>query len=249
MTLSHILYADNYTRKIADEIAKDHKITPQLFRIYNPTFHRWSLWIQKKRRKTNTRRNQLPPSSMLIGGNRWRHHFALELTDFPIVSIDAHTDMNYDEMIPLRFVRPYNWLYFKLLEGYETHLVLPYSNFRGGRWNIILPEKYADRFYLYSFDKKKSSAEVSISFNRSTTVEIRDLETHPPILDVNKQISLDWDITREVQEGRVERLLTRIVREGDICDIWLDEGKRGRRNTMKDHIRYCSTVFEVLNSS
>ena len=184
----------------------------------------------------------------MIGGNRWRHHFALNLANLPIVSLDAHTDMNYDEMIPLRLIRPYNWLYFRLLEGFETHLVLPYSDFKGGRWNTVLPAKYVDRFHLYSFDEKRSKTKVCLSFTRSRIVEIKDVEMFPPIPDLDKQISLDWDITRGVQETRVERLVSRIAREGDICDIWLDEGKRGRRNSMKEHTRYCSRIYEILNS-
>lgn len=247
MLSKHIFYADSYTKRIADEIADNHNVTAEFFRIHNPTFHVWSSWVKRQGRKKIVERELLPPNSILIGGNRWRHHYALNLTDLPIVSIDAHTDMNYDEMIFLKLVRPYNWLYFKLLEGSETHLVLPYSNFRGGRWNIVLPEKYAERFRLYSFDKKRSKAEVSLSVKHSKTVEIRDLEMCPPILEVNKQISLDWDITREIQEDRVERLMASIAKEEDVCDIWLDEGKRGKRKTLKDHVKCCSRIYEILN--
>jgi hypothetical protein len=71
----------------------------------------------------------------------------------------------------------------------------------------------------------------------------------PPILEESKQISLDWDITREVQEERVEKLMATIARKGDVCDIWLDEGKRRRRNTLKDHIEYCSRIYEILSNS
>jgi hypothetical protein len=184
-----------------------------------------------------------------LGGNRWRHHYALNLTNLPIVSLDAHTDMNYDEMIPLKLIRPYNWLYFKLLEGFETHLVLPHSNFDGGRWDIVVPEKYADRFHLYSFDRDRLNTKVSLSFRRSRIAEIRNVEECPPLLDVNKQISLDWDITRGVQEHRVEKLVARIARQDDVCDIWLDEGRRGRRNTIIDHIRYCLRMYEILDST
>jgi len=245
--LKHIFYADNYTKRIADEIAKSYNVTAELFRIHNPTFKIWSSWMRKDER--NTDKERLPPDSVLIGGNRWRHHYALDLTDLPIVSIDAHTDMNYDEMVPLRLVRPYNWLYFRLLEGCEIHLVLPYSDFRGGRWNIVIPEKYSDKFYLYSFDKRKSRTEVSLSFNQSKTVEISNVETSVPIPRVNKQISLDWDVTREVKEERVVSLMAEIVGAGDICDIWLDEGRRKRRNTMKDHVRYCSEIFGIFNNA
>jgi hypothetical protein len=157
--------------------------------------------------------------------------------------------MNYDEMIPLKLIRPYNWLYFKLLEGFETHLVLPHSNFDGGRWDIVMPEKYAGRFHLYSFDRNKLSTKVSLSIKRSRIVEIEDVEISPPIPDVNKQISLDWDITRGVQESRVEKLVAKIARQDDICDIWLDEGRRRKRNTIRDHMKYCSRIYEILNSA
>jgi hypothetical protein len=243
--LKRIFYADDYTKRIADEIAKSYDITAELFRIHNPTFKIWISWMKKRGKNTATER--LPPGSMLIGGNRWRHHYALDLTGLPTVSIDAHTDMNYDEMIPLRLVRPYNWLYFRLLQGCETHLVLPYSNFRGGRWNIVIPEKHFGRFHLYSFDKKKSETEVSLSLRQSKTVEIRNVEISPPIPKVNKQISLDWDVTREVKEETIEQLLTRIAGEGDVCDVWLDEGKRWKRNTLKDHVQYCLKIYEALN--
>jgi hypothetical protein len=249
MSLKHVFYADGYTRRIVDEITENHNIVAEFFRIHNPTFHVWSSWVKKHRHRKIVKPELLPSSSMLIGGNRWRHHFALNLTDLPIVSIDAHTDMNYDEMIFLKLVRPYNWLYFRLLDGSETHLVLPYSNFRGGRWNIVVPEKYIERFHLYSFDKKRSSAEISLSIKHSRTVEIRNLEPFPPILEVNKQISLDWDITREIEADRVEKLVASITREGDVCDIWLDEGKRGKRNTLKDDIDYCSRIYEILDSA
>jgi len=247
--LKHIFYTDNYTKRITDEITIHHDTSAEFFKIHNPTFDVWSYRMRKLTHNKAVERDPLPLNSMLVGGNRWRHHYALGLTDLPIVSIDAHTDMNYDEMIPLKLVRPYNWLYFRLLEGLETHLVLPYSNFRGGRWNIVIPEKYADRFHLYSFDRKKLHAGVSLSISRSRSVEIRDLEESPPILEESKQISLDWDITREIQEERVEQLMTTIARKGDVCDIWLDEGRRGRRNTLKDHVEYCSRIYKILCNS
>ncbi len=248
MTLKHLFYADSYTSKIADKIGQHNNAKAKFFKLHNPTFHRWTSWLGKLRLNKNLEQ-LLPPSSILIGGNRWRHHYALNLTNLPMVSLDGHTDMSYDEMIPLRLIRPYNWLYFRLLEGLETHLVLPYSNFKGGRWNIVVPVKYVDRFHLYSFDRKRSSTNVCLSVMRSRNVEIKDVETILPMPNVNKQISLDWDITREVQEARVERLVARIAGEGDVCDIWLDEGKRGRRNTMQDHIRYCSRIYDILNNA
>ena len=249
MVLRHLFYSDSYTGRIADQIAQQYKVKVELYRIHNPTFHRWTSSIRRHMLDRDSRQDLLPANSMLIGGNRWRHHYALNLTNLPIVSLDAHTDMNYDEMIPLRLIRPYNWLYFKLLEGFETHLVLPHSNFDGGRWDIVMPEKYAGRFHLYSFDRNKLNTKVSLSIKRSRIVEIEDVEMFPPIPDVNKQISLDWDITRGVQESRVEKLVARIVRQDDVCDIWLDEGRRRKRNTIQDHIRYCSKIYEILNSA
>jgi hypothetical protein len=244
--LRRIFYADSNTRRIAEEIASSHGVEAELFRINNPTFHVWGSWLRGQ--KVGDHSKSLPRNSYLIGGNRWRHHFALNLTSLPVVSIDAHTDMNYDEMIPLKLVRPYNWLYFRMLQGSETHLVLPYSNFRGGRWNIVVPDRQADQFHLYSFDRKRSRTDVSLSLRRSRAVDIAHVEDFPPIVGVSKQVSLDWDVVREVPEDRVVDLLARIVGKDDVCDIWLDEGRRGRRNSLKDHVRYCSRVYEILNN-
>ena len=82
----------------------------------------------------------------------------------------------------------------------------------------------------------------------SRAVDIDHVEDFPPIVGVSKQVSLDWDVVREVPEDRVVDLLARIVSKDDVCDIWLDEGRRGRRNSLKDHVRYCSRVYEILNN-
>ncbi len=189
----------------------------------------------------------LPSNSILIGGNRWRHHFAYDLTDLPIIVIDAHTDMSFDEMILFKLIRPYNWLYFRHLEGLETHLILPYDSFRWGRWDLTVTEKCIDRFNLYSFNRKKFEVKVSLSARCSKTIEVKDLEKTPPKLEVNKQISLDFDITREIPEDNVRKMVAKISREGDVCDVWLDEGKMGKRKTLREQMKSCLKIFEVLN--
>jgi len=248
MVIKHILFADGYTKKIAYDIAKDHKLKAEFFRIHNPTFHRWRLAL-KKSKIDGGEKVSLPSNSMLIGGNRWRHHFALDLTNLPIIMIDAHTDLSYDEMILLKLIRPYNWLYFRLLKDLETHLILPYDRFRWGRWDLVVPERYADKFNLYSFNKKSLKVKISLSAGRSKTIKVRDPEKSPPILRGNKQISLDFDVTREIHEDRVVKLIAKIAREGDVCDIWLDEGKMGNRKTLEDHTESCLKIFEILNSA
>jgi len=247
MVLEHIFYADDYTKRVAEAIAENQGLPAAIFRIRNPTFSRWGSWLSSCG-KTKVRCAYLPSRSVLIGGNRWRHHFALHLTDLPMVSIDAHTDMSFDEMIFLKLVRPYNWLYFRLLGGCDVHLVLPYDDFKWKRWDIAVPEDWIDRFHLYAFDRRRFKARVSLSFSRSSVIEVEDPETSPLLPEINKQISLDWEVTREISEDRVERLVADIAREGDVCDIWLDEGRRGKRRTLRDDVESCSRICQILSS-
>ncbi|WP_455364029.1 hypothetical protein [[Eubacterium] cellulosolvens] len=248
MTLQHILYADEYTKKIAVETASKTDLRAEYFQIRNPTFNRWSSWLQEHKIGRKTLPKFLPSGSLLIGGNRWRHHFALNLTALPIVSIDAHTDMSFDEMIPLRLIRPYNWLYFRLLNQHDAHLILPYDSFRFRRWDMIVPERFLPNFYLYAFNRKEMQARVSLSVNRSHVLDVKNPESSPLLEKSPKQISLDLDITREVSEERVIRLLSKIAKEGDVCDVWLDEGKRGKRRTFYDDVETCIRIFKILNT-
>ena len=64
----------------------------------------------------------------------------------------------------------------------------------------------------------------------------------------NKEISLDWDITRAVSQDRVERLVDKIARDGDLCDIWLDEGAKGKHKTLEEQTQCCARIFESLDS-
>lgn len=69
---------------------------------------------------------------------------------------------------------------------------------------------------------------------RSKFIEVKDLGKTPPILGAKKQISLDFDITREISDNKVLNLMKKIVREGDVCDVWLDEGRIRERRTLID---------------
>ncbi len=246
MVLDCIYYTDKYTKNIAKYITDKYDVVNNFFRICNPTFHRWSMGFNRYIHKKKNQKNFIPNNSLLIGGNRWRHHFAVNLSHLPIISIDAHTDMSYDEMIPLKLIRPYNWLYFKLLDRVETHLVLPYDSFKWKRWDIVLPIEYSNKFHLYSFHKRRSKVPVSISIMNSKMIKVNDVMKKPPIPCINKQISLDLDITREIDDEEVMNLLGKIYYPGDIVDIWLDEGKRDKRQTLQDHKRSCISIYQTV---
>ena len=77
-------------------------------------------------------------------------------------------------------------------------------------------------------------------------VKVNDVVKDPPIPTVSKQISLDLDITREIADEEVMNLLRKIYYPGDIIDIWLDEGKRGERQTLQDHKRSCLSIYQTI---
>ncbi|MBS7631982.1 hypothetical protein KEJ47_10570 [Candidatus Bathyarchaeota archaeon] len=246
MKLKSIFFTDSYTEKIARKISTRFDLDSNLLRIKNPTFRLWASKLFRGGGADTNRWTQLTPGSLLIGGNRWRHHFATYLTRLPIVSIDAHTDMSFDEMIILRLIRPYNWLYYRLLDGLETHLILPYDSFRFKRWDITVPAEYAGKFHLYAFKRRRARVPVTISLLRSLMVDVDDPETSPLLEKRGKQISIDLDITREIPEERVIRLLRRVANNGDVLDIWLDEGEKKRRG-IADDIKTCMKICEAIN--
>jgi len=248
VAIQQILYADVYTERIAKRISEDSKVPLKFYRLHNPVFREWESFLRKKlgiRRRTE---QKLPPNTVLLGGNRWRHHYALFASDLPIVVLDAHSDMNYDEMVLFCLVRPYNWIYFKLKQGTEVHLIIQKFNSLK-RTDIVVPKGNIKKFHLYSFDKEKDLAKVRVHVLGSEVIEVRDPEESYELLaEKNKEISLDWDITRAVSQDRVERLVDKIARDGDLCDIWLDEGEKGKRKTLEEQTQCCARIFEILDS-
>jgi hypothetical protein len=249
MTLDTIFYSDTYTKQIAQHISHETGIKTEKFKLKNPTFNLWASWINQHVHKSNHNKKQLPTRSLLIGGNRWRHHFAIELTTHPIFIFDAHTDMSFDEMVLLKLIRPYNWIYFKLRKGLETHLVLPYDSFRWKRWDMVIPKQHLSRFTLYAVNRKQFKVPVSVSLKDSTIIEVKDPESSKHLSDVQKQISLDFDITREIPEETIFQLLSTAASKDDICDIWLDEGKRGNRRTLTENQASCLKVATILSNT
>ena len=249
MVIQQILYADGYTGKIAKRISEDYKVPLKSYKLHNPVFYEWKSFLRKQFGTTRRRIDRkLSPNTLLLGGNRWRHHYALLLSDLPIVVLDAHSDMSYDEMVLFSLVRPYNWIYFKLKQGTEVHLIIQKFNSLK-RTDIVVPRGSLKRFHLYSFDKEKDLAKVSVRVLGSEVIEVRDPEESYELLaEKNKEISLDWDITRIVSQDRVEKLVDKIARDGDVCDIWLDEGEKGKRKTLEEQTQCCARIFEILDS-
>ena len=248
MAIKQILYADVYTERIAKRISEDYKVPLKFHKLHNPVFYEWKSFFRKQLGIRQRIEQKLPPNTLLLGGNRWRHHYALVLSDLPIVVLDAHSDMSYDEMVLFCFIRPYNWIYFKLKQGTEVHLIIQKFNSLK-RTDIVVPKGNVKKFHLYSFDKENSLAKVSLLILGSEVIEVKDPEESCELLaEKNKEISLDWDITRIISQDRVEKLVGKIARDGDVCDIWLDEGEKGKRKTLEEQTQCCARIFEILDS-
>jgi len=247
VVIRQILYADAYTERIAKKISRDYKVPLRLYRLHNPVLYEWKSFLRKHVGIGRRIEQKLSPNTLLLGGNRWRHHYALLLFDLPTVVIDAHSDMNYDEMVLFHFIRPYNWIYFKLKQGTEVHLIIQKFNSLK-RTDIVVPKGNLGNFHLYSFDRENDLARVSLHVIGSKVIDVKDPEeSYELMAQKNKEISLDWDITRVVSQDRVEKLIGKIVRDGDVCDVWLDEGKKGRRKTLEEQTQCCARIFEILN--
>ena len=248
MVIKQILYADAYTEKIAKKISEDYKVPLEFHKLHNPVFDEWRLFLRKQHGTRPRTKQRLSSNTLLLGGNRWRHHYALPLSDLPMVVLDAHSDMSYDEMVLFHLVRPYNWIYFKLKHGTEVHLIIQkFDSLK--RTDMVVPRDISEKFHLYSFDRENDSAKVSVHVLGSKVVQVKDPEESYGLLaETNKEISLDWDIIRAVSKDRVEAFIERIAKDGDICDIWLDEGKKGKRKTLEEHTQCCARIFEILDS-
>jgi len=248
VAIQQILYADVYTERIAKRISEDYKVPVKFYGLHNPVFYEWKSFLRERLGIKRRMEQKLPPNTMLLGGNRWRHHYALLLCDLPIVVLDAHSDMSYDEMVLFCLVRPYNWIYFKLKQGTEVHLIIQKFNSLK-RTDIVVPKGNSEKFHLYSFDKENDLTKVSLHFLGSEVIKVKDPEESYELLaEKNKEISLDWDITRIISQGRVEKLIGKIARDGDICDIWLDEGEKDKRKTLEEQTQCCARIFEILDS-
>jgi len=248
VVIQQILYADVYTERIAKRISKDYKVPLKSYKLHNPVFHEWESFLRKQLGIRRRIEHKLSPNTLLLGGNRWRHHYALLLSNLPIVVLDAHSDMSYDEMVLFCLVRPYNWIYFKLKQGNEVHLIIQKFNSLK-RTDIVVPKGDLQKFHLYSFDKENDLAKVSLHFLGSEVIEVKDPEeSYGPMAEKNKEISLDWDITRIISQDRVEKLVGKIARDGDVCDIWLDEGEKSKRKTLEEQTQCCARIFEILDS-
>ena len=248
MAIQQILYTDAYTERIAKRISEDYKVPLKFYELHNPVFYEWKSFLRKQLRIKRRTEQKLSPNTLLLGGNRWRHHYALLLSDLPIAVLDAHSDMSYDEMVFFCLIRPYNWIYFKLKQGTEVHLIIQKFNSLK-RTDIVAPKGNFQRLHLYSFDKENDLAKISLHVLGSEVIEVKDPEQSYELLaEKNKEISLDWDITRVISVDRVEKLVYKIVRDGDICDIWLDEGEKGKRKTIEEQTHCCRRIFEILDS-
>jgi len=246
--IQQILYANVYTERIAKRISEDYKVPLKFHKLHNPVFYEWKSFLRKQLGIKQGTAQKIPPNTLLLGGNRWRHHYALVLSDLPIVILDAHSDMSYDEMVLFCLVRPYNWIYFKLKQGSEVHLIIQKFNSLK-RTDIVVPKGDIKKFHLYSFDKENNLAKVSLHVLGSEIIAVKDPEESYELLaEKNKEISLDWDITRIISQHRVEKLVGKIARDGDVCDIWLDEGEKGRRKTSEEQTQSCARIFEILDS-
>jgi len=248
VAIQQILYTDVYTERIAKRISEDFNVPLNFFKLHNPLFYEWKSFLRKRLGIARRTEQKLPPNTVLLGGNRWRHHYALVLSDLPIIVLDAHSDMNYDEMVLFCLVRPYNWIYFKLKQGAEVHLIIQKFNSLK-RMDIVLLKENIKKFHLYSFDKENDLAKVSLRVLGSEVVEVGDPEESYELLaEKNKEMSLDWDITRIISQDRVERFVDKIARDGDVCDIWLDEREKGKRKTLEEQTQCCARIFEILDS-
>jgi len=247
LVIQQILYADAYTERIAKKISEDYKVPLEFHKLHNPVFDEWKSFLRKQLGTKPRTEQKLYPNTLLLGGNRWRHHYALPLSDLPIVVLDAHSDMSYDEMVLFHLVRPYNWIYFKLKHGTEVHLIIQKFNSLK-RMDIVVPKDKLEKFHLYSFDKENNSARISVHVLGSKFIQVKDSEESYRLLaERNKEISLDLDVTRAVSQDRVEKLIERIVKDGDVCDIWLDEGTKGKRKTLEEQIECCARIFKILD--
>jgi len=248
LAIQQILYADAYTERIAKRICEDRDVPMKFCKLDSPVFYEWKSLFMKQLGIERRIERKLPANTLLLGGNRWRHHYALFLSDMPIVVLDAHSDMSYDEMVFFRLVRPYNWIYFKLRQGTEVHLITQKFNSLK-RTDVVVPKENFKKFHLYSFDKENSLAKISLHVLGSEVIEVKDPEESCELLvEKNKEISLDWDITRIISQERVEKLLGKISRDGDVCDIWLDEGEKSKRKTLEEQTQCCARIFEILDN-
>jgi len=248
VTIKQILYADAYTERIAKTISEDYKVPLKFHKLHNPVFYEWKSFLRKHLGIEQRMEQKLPPDTLLLGGNRWRHHYALVLSDLPIAVLDAHSDMSYDEMVLFCLIRPYNWVYFKLKQGTEVHLIIQKFNSLK-RTDVVVPKESFKKFHLCSFDKENNFARISLRVLGSEIIEVKDPEElHEVLAEKNKEISLDWDITRIISQDRVEKLIGKIARDGDVCDIWLDEGEKDKRKTLEEQTQCCARIFEILDN-
>ncbi len=247
MVVQQILYADAYTEKIAKKISEDYKVQLEFHRLYDRVFDEWRSFLRRQLGTKPRTQRKLSPNALLLGGNRWRHHYALPLSDLPIVVLDAHSDMSYDEMTLFHLVRPYNWIYFKLKHGTEVHLIIQRFNSLKRR-DIVVPRGKIEKFHLYSFDRENNLTRISAYVLGSSFIPVKDPEESCVVLaGRNKEISLDFDITRAVSQDRVEKLIENITKDGDVYDIWLDEGTKGNRKTLEEQIECCTRIFKILD--
>ena len=236
MRVESLLYGNSESKKVALKVSKQLRLPVESFKISNPMFKSLSkIHIYDQ-----------PSHTFLIGGNRWRHHYALNLTNRPMLVIDAHSDMSYDEMIVLGIPRPYNWLYFRLKRLNPINLIIqPVKKLK--RFDVALPKEAVKFFKLYAFTPSSESVYVSASLLKRIMVKVENPEAKLCELKIpGKQVSVDWDITRMVDRSRVLSLLDKICTEGDTFDLWLDEGIKGN-NRIEDHAEYCAEIIKTLN--
>ncbi len=238
MKVEHLLYNDHESRKVALKVSERLGLPVDHFKVPNPILSS----ILK-----GTVLNQ-PPRTLLIGGNRWKHHYALNLTDWPMLILDAHSDMSYDEMILFRIPRPYNWVYFKLKRGGLVNLIIqPVKSLN--RCDLTVPLECLKFFRFYAFEPSSKRVYITTSLFKRAPIRVGnpEAEVQENKLKISgKQVSVDWDITRVVHASRVLRLLDKVSVEGDTFDLWLDEGVNDI-NGIEDHVRYCIDIVKTLN--
>ena len=217
MTIKEIAYRDPISELIADVISSE--IDVKKYRYNNPI---------------------LEPDTLVLGMNT-QHYLSRSLTNLPIIVFDQHTDMFSGRFKFPEEMSNINWIYWKLKDGEETHLVLPNYNPLPG--DLTLPIENKENFHLYIVNQTQRP--VIGNLDNGTPYELRphDIGNLEILKKIKKQVSIDFDFFRDIDVKDAIGMLKLIKNEKNLYDFWLDYAQN-----FETRVENCINLIKVINS-
>jgi len=180
-------------------------------------------------------------SDVLLLGVNTQHRLARSLSNLPIVVFDQHTDMYRGNLKSPGKISNINWIYWRLKDGSETHLVMPRYNPLPGI--LTIPAENKEKFHIYIVDETKESIIGNLDNGKSYELKplsVRNLET---LKKLKKQVSFDFDFLRDVKVEDAIDMLKIIDNERNLYDFWLDEPQ-----DFETQVENCISIINANNS-